>query len=76
VRLESSENDMLLFIQRPFNTFVRVKEVDEEISLTLLEIFVTFVLAIFFLYSILFFVFLIYVFLSFNVCFRFCCVNF
>jgi len=48
VRLESSENDMLLFIQRPFNTFLQVKEVDEEISLTLLEIFVTFVLAIFF----------------------------
>jgi len=39
---------MLLFIQRPFNTFLQVKEVDEEISLTLLEIFVTFVLAIFF----------------------------
>ena len=28
--------------------FLQVKEVDEEVSLTLLEIFVTFVLAIFF----------------------------
>jgi len=44
MRLESSQNDILLFTQ----IFLQVKEVDEEISLTLLEIFVTFVLAIFF----------------------------